>query len=71
MNKESTKWKWRDDEISYKDFVKLPQLEKDEYVLMIEGLKPEERSSGDEIILNRFSKNKASFKNFFSLLDEQ
>lgn len=64
-------WKWRDQELSYKEFVKLVQQEKDEYVLIIEGLSPEERSSTDEIILNRFSKNKLVHKNFFSILDEE
>ncbi len=67
MNKQPTKWKWRDDEISFKEFRKLPSTEKDEYVLMLEGLEPEERSSGDEIILNLYSKNKPDVNKFLEL----
>lgn len=68
MNKqETTKWKWREDEISFKEFRQLPQQEKDEYVLLIEGLKPEDRSSGDEIILNLFGKNKPAVNKFLEL----
>ena len=60
-------WKWRDDEITLKEFYNLPQQDKDEYVLMIEGLKPEQRSSMDEILLNRFSKNKRDVNKFLEL----
>lgn len=56
-NKENTGWKWRDDELSLPQFYKLPQQDKDEYILLILGLKQEERSSMDEILLNRFNKN--------------
>lgn len=68
MNKqEYTGWKWRDDEITMKEFYNLPQQEKDEYVLLVEGLKPEERSSMDEILLNRFSKKQPEQNKFFEL----
>jgi hypothetical protein len=60
-------WKWRDNEITLKEFYNLPQQDKDEYVLMIEGLKPEQRSSMDEILLNRFSKNKRDVNKFLEL----
>lgn len=62
-----TNWRWRNEEISFKEFRKLPQQEKDEYVLLLEGLKPEERSSGDEIILNLYSKNKTEPNKFLEL----
>ena len=58
-------WKWRDDEITLKEFYNLPQQDKDEYILLIEGLKPEERSSMDEILLNRFGKTNKN--NYFTL----
>lgn len=67
MNNQYAGWKWRDDEISFKQFRKLPQQEKDEYVLLVEGLKPEERSTGDEIILNLYSKNKPAINKFLEL----
>lgn len=63
-------WKWREDELSFKEFRKLPQEEKDEYVLLIEGLKPEQRSTGDEIILNLYSKKQPDNIKFLSLLDD-
>ena len=58
-------WKWRDDEITLKEFYNLPQQDKDEYILLIEGLKPIERSSMDEILLNRFGKTNKN--NYFTL----
>lgn len=68
MNKqETTKWKWREDEISFKEFRQLPQQEKDEYVLLIEGLKPEQRSTCDEIILNLYSKKQIEQNKFLEL----
>jgi hypothetical protein len=62
-------WKWRDDQLTMKQFYNLPQQEKDEYILLIEGLKPEERSSMDEILLNRFNINKEAI-NFFTIKEE-
>ena len=60
-------WKWRDGEISLPEFYKLPQQEKDEYVLLIEGLKPEERSSMDEMLLNRFGRTNTPTNKFLEL----
>ncbi len=66
MNKEkSTSWKWRDDQLTMKEFYNLTQLDKDEYIILVEGLKPEERSSMDEILLNRFGKTNKN--NYFTL----
>jgi hypothetical protein len=59
-----TNWRWRDDEITLKEFYNLPQQEKDEYILMIEGLLPEQRSSMDEILLNRFGRTKKTKHSF-------
>ena len=58
-------WKWREDEITMKEFYNLSQQDKDEYILLVEGLKQEERSSMDEIILNRFGRTKKY--NYFTL----
>ena len=62
MNKERTGWRWRDDEITMKEFYNQPQQEKDEYIFLIQGLKPEEISSMDEILLNRFGKKQSTIK---------
>ena len=60
-------WKWRDDELSLPEFYKLPQQEKDEYILLIQGLDPEHRSSLDEIFLNRFGRTKGGPTKFLEL----
>ena len=67
MDKENTGWKWRDDQLTMKEFYNLPQQEKDEYILIILGIKEEERSSMDEILLNRFCKNKQVPDKFLEL----
>ena len=58
-------WKWREDEITMKEFYNLTQQDKDEYIILVEGLKQEERSSMDEILLNRFGKTNKN--NYFTL----
>jgi hypothetical protein len=60
-------WKFREDEITMKQFYNLPQQEKDEYILLILGLKDEERSSMDILLLNRFGKNKLKPIKFLEL----
>jgi|LakMenEpi03Aug12_release.lakeMendotaPanAssembly.Ray.scaffolds.fasta_scaffold1005733_2 hypothetical protein len=60
-------WRWRDDQLTMKEFYNLPQQEKDEYILLILGLKEEERSSMDIILLNRFGKNKLKTNKFLEL----
>jgi hypothetical protein len=62
-----TKWRWRSDEITMKEFYNLSSTDKDEYILLILGLKEEERSSMDEIILNRFIKDKPKTNKFLEL----
>lgn len=63
-----TKWRWREDQnLTMKEFYNLPQQEKDEYILLVEGLKPEERSSMDDILFNRFCKNKQIPDKFLEL----
>jgi hypothetical protein len=67
MIKENTKWKWRTGEMSYKEFQRLPNTTKMNYIKLVEQLKPQERSTSDEIILNQYSKNINTIKNFYSL----
>jgi len=62
-------WNWRDKEISMKEFYSLPQTSRNEYVSMLEKLLYEERSSGDNIILNQYGKNISTVKKFLSLDD--
>jgi len=62
-------WNWRENELTMKQFYNLPQQDRDEYILLIKGLKPEERSSMDEILLNRFNLNKEEY-NFFTIKEE-
>lgn len=54
MIKQHTGWKFREDEITMKQFYNLSQQDKEEYFLLVKGLKEEERSSMDIILLNRF-----------------
>ena len=62
-----TNWRWREDELTMKEFYELSSTDKDEYILLILGLKEEERSSMDEIILNRFIKDKPETNKFLEL----
>jgi len=66
-NKENTGWKWRDEQLTMKQFYNLPQQEQDQYILLILELKQEERSSMDEILLNRFNKNNKQTEKFLEL----
>lgn len=62
-----TGWKWREDQLSMKEFYNLPQQEKEEYLLLLQGLKPEERSSMDEMLLNRFGRTDTQQNKFLEL----
>jgi hypothetical protein len=67
MNKD-TGWKWRDDQnLTMKEFYNLPQQEKDNYILLVEGLKPVERSTMDNILLNRFGRTNLNQDKFLEL----
>lgn len=61
------KWKFRQDEITLKEFYNLSQQDRDAYVQKIVELKIEERSSMDEILLNRFNKNSEQQYKFLEL----
>lgn len=69
MIKQHTGWKFREDEITMKQFYDLSQQDKEEYFLLIKGLKEEERGSMDIILLNRFGLIKPESKKFLSLDD--
>ena len=69
MIKQHTGWKFREDEITMKQFYNLSQQDKEEYFLLVKGLKEEERSSMDIILLNRFGLIKPEPKKFLSLED--
>ena len=64
-----TGWKFRNNEITMKQFYNLSQQDRDEYIQHILELKPNERSSMDEILLNRFNTNKED-NNFFTIKSE-
>ena len=69
MTKEKKGWCWRDKELSLKEFYNLPSTARSEYISMLEKLSSTERSSGDEIILNQYSKVITQTKQFLSLDD--
>jgi hypothetical protein len=62
-------WRWRDKEITLKEFYKLSQTSRNEYISFIENLPQQERSSGDNIILNQYGRNINKVKEFLSLED--
>jgi hypothetical protein len=67
MGSNITGWKWRDEEITMKQFYLLPQEKKIDYICSIEKLPAVERSSMDELLLNRFGSTKKN--NYFTLED--
>lgn len=62
-------WKFREKELTMKEFYSLPQTSRNEYISLIEKLSSTERSSGDNIILNQYGKNIKKVKEFLSLED--
>lgn len=67
MNKQIPVWKWRDGEISYKDFLTLKYQEKQNHLEKLYEIPDDELSNNDIIILNIYSKRK--IKKFFTLED--
>ena len=67
MEKEIKGWKWRNNEISLKQFYNLPSTKRNEYIAMLEKLPSTERSSGDNIILSQYSRIIEKTKQFLSL----
>lgn len=66
---ESSNWKWRDGEMSVRDFYKLSSTAKQEYIQLLEQLDAGTRSTGDNILLNLYSKKVS--KHFISLDDDE
>jgi hypothetical protein len=65
----SNMWKWRDGELSMKEFNKLTSTAKQEYITALEQLDTGTLSSGDNILLNLYSKKRT--KQFLSLNNEE
>jgi hypothetical protein len=59
-------WYWREDEISLKNFYKLPKEEKEAHIKFILSLDISQRSTNDQYILVQ-EKVKEEESNFFSL----
>lgn len=69
MNKETTIWKWRDDELSVKEFYNLTSTAKQEYITSLEQIEAATLSSGDNILLNLYSKKRS--KQFLNLNNDE
>ena len=69
MIKEKKGWRWRNEELSLKEFYNLTSTTRNEYVSILEKLSSTERSSCDDIILNQYSKVITQNKQFLSLDD--
>ena len=65
MEKQKNNWVWRENELSMKEFYKLTQQERNDYILLIEKVPAADRSSMDELLLNRFGSTKKN--NYFTL----
>jgi hypothetical protein len=61
-------WKWRDGELSNKEFNKLSSTAKQEYIKELEQLDAGTLSTGDNILLNLYSKKRT--KQFLTLNPE-
>jgi hypothetical protein len=67
MEKTAYVWKWRDAELSSKEFYKLNKEEKEEYLNLVKGLPVKERSTMDEFLVNLYNLDKNTSKNYFEL----
>ena len=64
----SNSWYWRDGELSVKEFYHLSSTAKQEYITALEKLDTGTLSTGDNILLNLYSKKRT--KQFLSLEPE-
>ena len=62
-------WYWRDGELSVKEFYKLTSTAKQEYIKELEQLETNVTSTGDNLLLNLYSKKRN--KQFLSLNPEE
>lgn len=60
-------WYWRRDELSMKQFTLLNKKDKEEYLVLLKGLNPDERSTIDNLIINNFSPEINKVEKFLEL----
>jgi hypothetical protein len=60
-------WKWREDELSLKQFRELSIDERDEYIFLLKGLKPEILGTNDEYILRWYNQEQIPTSKFLEL----
>lgn len=63
----STGWKWRKDELSLKEFRLLSRSNREEYIVLLKGLKKEELSTNDQYILDEYVEEIKEQYKFFEL----
>jgi hypothetical protein len=61
------RWKWRKDELSLKEFRLLSKSNREEYLLLLKGLKKEELSTNDQYILEEYVEEIKEQYKFFEL----
>jgi len=62
----SNTWKWRDGELSMKEFYQLSYKERTAYIELLQQLEPKLLSTCDQYILNLYAP-KRNVNNFFSI----
>lgn len=62
-------WKYRTDELSLKEFRKLSSTDREEYILLLLGIKKEELSTNDQYILDMYGPVQRT-KKFLSLNED-
>lgn len=61
------KLKWRKDELSLKEFRLLSKESREEYLLLLKGIKKEEVSTNDQYILDQYIEEEKEQYKFFEL----
>jgi|TARA_R110000823_G_scaffold239376_1_gene364597 hypothetical protein len=61
------KLKWRKDEMSLKEFRLLSKESREEYLLLLKGIKKEEVSTNDQYILDQYIEEEKEQYKFFEL----
>jgi hypothetical protein len=62
-------WKWRKDELSLKQFYNLSSTDKEEYIFLLKGLKPEVLGTNDEYVLRLYSTQENKFDKEYKFLE--
>lgn len=63
----SSRWRWRKDELSLKEFRLLSRSNREEYLVLLKGLKKEELSTNDQYILDEYVEEIKEQYKFFEL----